>query len=52
MLLTRGVLYTAITRARELFIVVGDEGKVVQWSTTTGSSGAIPACGPGCPRPN
>ena len=30
MLLTRGVLYTAITRARELFIVVGDEGKVVQ----------------------
>jgi len=26
MLLTRGVLYTAITRARELFIVVGDEG--------------------------
>ena len=30
MLLTRGVLYTAITRARELFIVVGDEGKVAQ----------------------
>ena len=30
MLLTRGVLYTAITRARELFIVVGDAGKVVQ----------------------
>lgn len=30
MLLTRGVLYTAITRARELFIIVGDEGKVAQ----------------------
>ena len=29
-LLTRGVLYTAITRARELFILVGDEEKVVQ----------------------
>ena len=28
MLMTRGVLYTAITRARELFIVVGDEGAV------------------------
>ena len=25
MLLTRGVLYTAITRARELLILVGDE---------------------------
>ena len=30
MLMTRGVLYTAITRARELFIVVGDEGTVAQ----------------------
>ncbi|MEG2098253.1 MAG: AAA family ATPase, partial [Pseudoflavonifractor sp.] len=30
MLLTRGVLYTAITRARELLIIVGDEGKVAQ----------------------
>ena len=30
MLLTRGVLYTAITRARELFIIVGDEDKVAQ----------------------
>ncbi len=30
MLLTRGVLYTAITRARELFILVGDDGKVAQ----------------------
>ena len=28
MLLTRGVLYTAITRARELLILVGDEGTV------------------------
>jgi len=28
MLLTRGVLYTAVTRARELLILVGDEGKV------------------------
>ena len=27
-LLTRGILYTAITRARELFIVVGDEAVV------------------------
>ena len=30
MLMTRGVLYTAITRARELFIVVGDEGAVAR----------------------
>ena len=30
MLLTRGVLYTAITRARELFILVGDEEKVAR----------------------
>ena len=25
MLMTRGVLYTAITRARELFVAVGDD---------------------------
>jgi len=30
MLLARGVLYTAITRARELFIIVGDDEKVAQ----------------------
>ncbi len=30
MLLTRGVLYTAITRARELFILVGDEEVVAR----------------------
>ena len=30
MLMTRGVLYTAITRARELFIVVGDQGAVAR----------------------
>ena len=30
MLLTRGVLYTAITRARTLFIVVGDEDVVAR----------------------
>ena len=30
MLMTRGVLYTAITRARELFIVVGDDGAVAR----------------------
>lgn len=30
MLLTRGVLYTAITRARELFVLVGDEEKVAR----------------------
>ncbi|MGE4276248.1 MAG: ATP-dependent RecD-like DNA helicase [Lawsonibacter sp.] len=30
MLMTRGVLYTAITRARELFIVVGDEQTVAR----------------------
>ena len=30
MLLTRGVLYTAITRARELFIIVGDERVVAK----------------------
>ena len=28
MLMTRGVLYTAITRAKELFIVVGDDQAV------------------------
>ena len=30
MLMTRGVLYTAITRARDLFIVVGGDAAVVQ----------------------
>ena len=30
MLMTRGVLYTAITRARELFIIVGEEETVTQ----------------------
>lgn len=30
MLMTRGVLYTAITRARDLFIIVGDDGAVIQ----------------------
>lgn len=30
MLLARGVLYTAITRARELFIAVGDDAKIAQ----------------------
>ena len=29
-LLTRGVLYTAITRARELLILVGDDRAVAQ----------------------
>ncbi len=29
-LLTRGVLYTAITRARELLVIVGDEGVVAR----------------------
>ena len=42
MLLTRGVLYTAITRARELLILVGDEDVVAHM--TTASSGATPAC--------
>lgn len=28
MLMTRGVLYTAVTRAKELFIVVGDPDAV------------------------
>ena len=28
MLMTRGVLYTAITRAKELFIIVGDDQAV------------------------
>ena len=30
MLMTRGVLYTAITRAKELFIVVGEQGAVAR----------------------
>ena len=30
MLLTRGVLYTAITRARELLVLVGNEEVVAQ----------------------
>ena len=30
LLLTRGVLYTAITRARELLVLVGDEEAVAQ----------------------
>ena len=29
-LLTRGVLYTAITRARELLVIVGDEGVIAR----------------------
>jgi exodeoxyribonuclease V alpha subunit len=33
MLLTRGVLYTAITRARQLFIVVGDDAVVAKMTT-------------------
>lgn len=30
MLLTRGVLYTAITRARQLFVIVGDEAVIAR----------------------
>ena len=30
MLMTRGVLYTAVTRARELLILVGDDGVAYQ----------------------
>ena len=30
MLLSRGVLYTAITRARELLVIVGDEAVVAK----------------------
>ena len=30
MLMTRGVLYTAITRARQLLIIVGDDGVAAQ----------------------
>ena len=30
MLMTRGVLYTAVTRAKELFIVVGDQEVVAR----------------------
>jgi len=30
MLMTRGVLYTAITRARDLFILVGDDEQVIR----------------------
>ena len=30
MLMTRGVLYTAITRAKELLIIVGDDQAVAQ----------------------
>ena len=30
MLMTRGVLYTAITRAKDLFIIVGDDGAVIR----------------------
>ena len=29
-LLTRGVLYTAITRARELLVIVGDENVIAR----------------------
>ncbi len=34
-LLTRGVLYTAITRARSLLILVGNEAKVAQMVANT-----------------
>ncbi|MEA4954208.1 MAG: ATP-dependent RecD-like DNA helicase [Pseudoflavonifractor sp.] len=37
-LLTRGVLYTAITRARELLIIVGDEGVVARMTANNRQS--------------
>ncbi len=37
-LLTRGVLYTAITRARELLIIVGDENVVVRMTANNRQS--------------
>ncbi len=47
MLMTRGVLYTAITRARELLIVVGDEERGgPDGRPTTARPAGTPACGP------
>ena len=46
MLLTRGVLYTAITRARSLFIVVGREAWWPAWWLTTARPAGTAACGP------
>ena len=37
-LLTRGVLYTAITRARELLVIVGDEGVVARMTANSRQS--------------
>ena len=37
-LLTRGVLYTAITRARELLVIVGDEGVVARMTANNRQS--------------
>lgn len=37
-LLTRSILYTAVTRAKELLILVGDEGVVAQMVATNRQS--------------
>ena len=38
-LMVRGVLYTAITRARELLVMVGDDVIPGKWQKTTGRPG-------------
>ena len=40
-----GVLYTAITRARELLVIVGDENGWPRWWPTTASSGVLRPAG-------
>jgi exodeoxyribonuclease V alpha subunit len=46
-LLYRGVLYTAVTRARDLLIIVGSGDVVGQMVANDNSSGGTAACGPG-----
>ena len=48
-LMTRGVLYTAVTRARELLIAVGREDTALQMIDDTGSRGATAGCAPASP---
>ena len=40
MLMTRNLLYTAVTRAKRLVVIVGREGCVRRWWTTTTSPAA------------
>lgn len=51
MLLTRGILYTAMTRAKELLILVGDDQVVARMAANDRQQRAVQrAAGPSGPR--